>query len=306
MKNNTIINILHDTDNYKKEEYIDDSVNAIFHYINSTESSPLLDDLDRTFPEALHSYTNLAYEQIFQDLEKLISEINAEIYYKEMETAIEECKQAIKDLLLKTKYISKIEAVVELYNKENERRKEWDEFNELDDSNKNFIFIAKELDEHRHMKYRALQQKLNLSDEELLNSIELGERYLNFDWNRDNSINYISLNRRGKKYVDYRLEKVYNFSQADVDRIVEKNCKVVCESAKLASQKGIVAEIKIVDVSPRVGRHIKSMCSQYISEFADNYCRKDFVYNSEMIEERKDDTIYEISGYTKLIQTAKK
>lgn len=307
MKDNPILNYLSGNDNNKKEEYIGDAINAVFHYINSDEDNGMLNDLNRCFQEIVYSDSTIS--DYANELKKVEIELNNvpnsfnNTYFQKVEEAFEELKQTINELILKTKYISQMETVIKLYNRENERREERNEYKELDNKNEYFVIFATELEKHRRMKYDNIKQTLNLSDNELKKTIEDGKRYLNFDWNKDNSLNSISLNRKGKKYIDYQLSKNVKFSQADIDRIVEKNTRRICEASKIASQQGIVIDIKLEEISPRAGRQMNNICSQCLVEIANIYHKNtDFVYDLDLKETGKDDdTIYELSGNKRLI-----
>ncbi|MEY8493397.1 hypothetical protein AALC16_10360 [Lachnospiraceae bacterium 29-91] len=305
--------IIEKNDDDKKEIYLKELGDSLHNYIKTGIKNEQLDDLielEEVFQEK--------YEERF-DVEKMVESISQsskgkvteieKVYIQELNNKMKEEKafnfsieqvsaQIIStvvddlcDILQKvvkdTAYLSHINMLYELYEQEEQLRREEQEYDSISREYQKMADISRKLSKQRRMEIEQLERQVDISQDELLNLLSQNDKYFNIRERQENI--QISLSPQGRKYYDYIMNSQKKYSQETLNQLVYKNCNSIMESLENSYDRGIEFELKLDEIPPERERALQfnyhRITEKFISEIEDDYTARNYI-----IKEKKERT----------------
>lgn len=275
MNKNAISIDLAKCNDQEKNEYINDMVNAVHAYISSDQESALMQNFVLHTDEIRRRYDYLIslceIQKQFEQLRKSFEEFQSSTRGSEKEEndfskLIDEMESKIEEQFYSTVSFSRLNTLCEVYEKEEKKRRDRSEYQNLAAENPMLTEIALAVDKKRRVKYKEIKDEFKLSDPEMKKILKDGRNYFNLAKDKNHNIISISLNYRGKQYIRCVSSEARMVSQSKVDEIVVSNCESIILSMKASVIKEIPHDVKIVGVSPSSQRKVCHIYRQNVSE----------------------------------------
>lgn len=262
-----------DYDVQNRENFMDEISEAIRNYIQTgVESKQLVEfiKLENTF---YNEYSRLIDYAIFtKDMIELSAEQIADlsnhtfleieniknqdhILEKIINRVLEYTGEKLQHAIANVAYMSNINTLYEIYEKENSIRKEQKQFQEKLNKTMHSYEITIELSKNRRMELREIQKKMGIPKKELEDEINASKEFFNIR-NRDN-ITLISLTPKGKRFKDYiSYQKSSNFTK-ETNQLVYNNCCAIIEAIENAYEMDVDSDVDLNGIPSEEERAIK-------------------------------------------------
>lgn len=288
-------------DDEEKNIFIRELEEAVYKYIKTGVKSKQLDkvvDVEEKFQKGYKGCFNI--EQFMQDITsesksevlKNIQEIAdfgkseepsdvgkvtniVDVALKKIEILL---NGELDKILSEIAYLSHINMLYEMYEKENKLRQEEEEYKKMLACYKPMEEIVKQLRESRRMEARKLQESVKAPVEVIYAAISENPKYFNV---KERGETYqISLSPTGKRISRQVEDATKVYSQEALDRLMYKNCYGVMEGLEktFRNKSGRIIEgnIRFEGVSPENERTLQSKYRQVARKVLENeeelYC----------------------------------
>lgn len=188
------------------------------------------------------------------------------------------------NILQDTAYLSHMDMLYELYEREEKLRKEEKEYEKLSVRYKIMSQIAKKLSENRRMELEELQRELGVDEEDVIIVVDRCDKYFNVRDKKDNI--QISLSPIGKKYSNYILNSEQKYSKSIMSQLVFKNCINILNSIENSYEKGFMCELSLEELMPEEEDSIRYLYNRLVDKLIDK--NKDMYEAPFFIKEKKE------------------
>lgn len=275
MNKNKLTNDFTKFNDFEKEEYITDIVNALHAYISSDKESRILDNFSTHIDEIRRAYDyimcNYEMQNKFEECREIseryirgIEELSET--EKKLPEILENMQMELEKYILDMTYYSRLYALCEVYKKEENKRRNRKEFYKVACINPKLTEVALEINNRRRMKYIEIKQEFDMSDEEMSRLLRDGRYYFNLTKEKNRELRSVSLNPKGKQYIKCIVTDEIKVSQTKVDDVVTRNCETVISSLRASIIKGRPHDIKVIGVTPASERKIKCFYRENLLE----------------------------------------
>ena len=257
---------------------------AVHKYIKTGVKSKQLDkvvDIEVKFQKGYKGCFNV--ERLMQTI---TSESKKEVLKNARLTAVSERKSATRELdsiidvvlekvepllnyeldkmLNEVAYLSHINMLYEMYEKESKLRQEEQEYRKMVAQYESMEKIVKQLRESRRMEVRKLQEAVKAPAQVVYATISENPKYFNIKERGDTY--QISLSPAGRRISGHAIDAAIMYSQETLDHLIYKNCYSAMEGLEktFSNKTGRVVEgnIKFEGVSPEKKRALQSKYHQ--------------------------------------------
>jgi len=257
---------------------------AVHKYIKTGVKSKQLDkvvDIEVKFQKGYKGCFNV--ERLMQTI---TSESKKEVLKNAQLTAVSEGKSATRELdsiidvvlekvepllnyeldkmLNEVAYLSHINMLYEMYEKESKLRQEEQEYRKMVAQYESMEKIVKQLRESRRMEVRKLQEAVKAPTQVVYAAISENPKYFNIKERGDTY--QISLSPAGRRISGHAIDATIMYSQETLDHLIYKNCYSAMEGLEktFSNKTGRVVEgnIKFEGVSPEKKRALQSKYHQ--------------------------------------------
>lgn len=257
---------------------------AVHKYIKTGVKSKQLDkvvDIEVKFQKGYKGCFNV--ERLMQTI---TSESKKEVLKNAQLTAVSERKSATRELdsiidvvlekvepllnyeldkmLNEVAYLSHINMLYEMYEKESKLRQEEQEYRKMVAQYESMEKIVKQLRESRRMEVRKLQEAVKAPTQVVYAAISENPKYFNIKERGDTY--QISLSPAGRRISGHAIDATIMYSQETLDHLIYKNCYSAMEGLEktFSNKTGRVVEgnIKFEGVSPEKNRALQSKYHQ--------------------------------------------
>lgn len=257
---------------------------AVHKYIKTGVKSKQLDkvvDIEVKFQKGYEGCFNV--ERLMQTI---TSESKKEVLKNAQLTAVSERKSATRELdsiidvvlekvepllnyeldkmLNEVAYLSHINMLYEMYEKESKLRQEEQEYRKMVAQYESMEKIVKQLRESRRMEVRKLQEAVKAPTQVVYAAISENPKYFNIKERGDTY--QISLSPAGRRISGHAIDATIMYSQETLDHLIYKNCYSAMEGLEktFSNKTGRVVEgnIKFEGVSPEKKRALQSKYHQ--------------------------------------------
>lgn len=257
---------------------------AVHKYIKTGVKSKQLDkvvDIEVKFQKGYKGCFNV--ERLMQTI---TSESKKEVLKNAQLTAVSERKSATRELdsiidvvlekvepllnyeldkmLNEVAYLSHINMLYEMYEKESKLRQEEQEYRKMVAQYESMEKIVKQLRESRRMEVRKLQEAVKAPAQVVYAAISENPKYFNIKERGDTY--QISLSPAGRRISGHAIDATIMYSQETLDHLIYKNCYSAMEGLEktFSNKTGRVVEgnIKFEGVSPEKKRALQSKYHQ--------------------------------------------
>lgn len=207
-------------------------------------------------------------------------------------------QNSVLSILKDVAYLSHVNMLYELYEREQKLRQEQKEYEEISKKYQKIAEITKMLSEKKKMELNELERQLNISEDEVLNTLSRNSQMFNIR-NKKNVVK-VSLSPKGKKFNNYFLNSSRNISNETYNELLYKNCNMLIESLENSCERKVVYQIKLEGVKPEALRAIEfkyyRTASKLIADKEDMYTvnRMDLEEKKERVSSTGETVIYKI------------
>lgn len=174
----------------------------------------------------------------------------------------------LDEMLSQVAWLSHINMLYRIYEKENKLRKEVDEYQKMTAQYESVEKIIKKLRSSKRMEIKTLQVAVEVPKEEICMCISENPKYFNVKKQRDTY--QVSLSSIGRRISRYAIDAQVMYSQETIDGFVYKNSYSVMEGLEkiFTNKVGRVVEgtIKFEGVSPEKRRALQSKYYQIVTK----------------------------------------
>lgn len=305
-------------DDIEKERYLREVENSLHKYIRGGVKNKQLDELVKVQVDFQKKYEQMfelqdLLENITEELFKInqdeVKKLWIKVEYKDNEEQMlnkilqeelnknkqkiqENMQNKLKKITKDIAYLSHMNALYDLYEKEESMRRKEREYEKTSEKYKQLIGIMKNIQDNKRMSFEAIKKE-SISKVDLDNLLMKNKKYFNIR-NSKKGIQ-ISISPAGKKYIDYIEKSKQFYSQKTFNDQLYKNCNNIMESFENSLDKNISFEPKFEGVSKNYQRLLKKkqrkICAKIIS-------RTEFSYNTKYM--RKTQETYNLQQNKKL------
>ncbi|MCI8299642.1 MAG: hypothetical protein HFI69_04705 [Lachnospiraceae bacterium] len=161
---------------------------------------------------------------------------------------VEKVSCTLNEVIRDTAYLSHMNMLYELYEKEEQLRREKEEYDRISEKYQKMADVLKNLSKQRHMELEQLQKQTNIPQKELEKLLGQYSKFFNMRPKLDGI--QISLSPSGKKFFDHVMDVQEKFSRESVNQLIYKNCDAIMESLENSYEGGIEYELKLENLSP--------------------------------------------------------
>ncbi len=172
-----------------------------------------------------------------------------------MDSMVEIMESKLEKALLNASYLSHVNMLYELYEREEKLRREEKEFERISEQYQKMADITKMLSEKRRMELKELESKTELSEQELGHVVSRCEGYFNISWKKGKCL--ISLSTSGKRYKEYVEKRGQCYDKAAWDQLTYKNCNNIIEGFRKSYYSGMRHELQLDGISSEYKRVVK-------------------------------------------------
>lgn len=290
-------------DEQEKETYLKELENSVHNYIKTGVKNRQLEDLIELEEEFNQKYnerfdTKKIAEQISEysknfmiDFVKEYVKINDnrkisrdlvyslpsdessdKFYHIMVETISYKLNEAINDAA----YLSHMNMLYELYEKEEQLRREKDEYDRISEKYQQMADIMKTLSEQRRIELKQLQEQTGISKLALEYILTQNPKYFNIRQKSEDI--QVSLSPSGKKYYNHVMDSQETFSGETFHQTIYKNCDNLMEALENSYERGIEYKLKLEKLPPEKERALQSryhtIAQKFISDHEDMYYPK--------------------------------
>ena len=280
------------------EQYISDLINSTHHYLKTRKTNTLLDNF-LSHKEKIDKQFKIDLQDT-SVLETTISDVMVKSRFKRANDSAgniqEDTKKLIDELVINIEYVmaerlkrisyySYLNAMYEMYSREEKEVNKEEEFRKTLFSFPMFSEIVQVIDKHRRINLSILEQEFNLSQEEINKFLRVGRKYINISVRKADSTEQkiISLNSYGKDLVKFVLiQEIPHIPLPMVDEIVVKNCESLLNTICNSCAHDIPHKLQITGISPRSEREITFLYKQKTNHLLNS---KREIYNTEVVKD---------------------
>ncbi|MDE6601494.1 MAG: hypothetical protein K2K90_04910 [Lachnospiraceae bacterium] len=311
------LNYLLDDEDDKKDNYLKELGNAVHNYMKTGVKNKQLDDLaelEEKFQQKYQERLDIKEiaDLISQSSQKKMNEIGKDykwkidaannqenpekVYINNIEKVSELISKTVAEVIVDrlqkvikdTAYLSHMNMLYELFEQEEQLRREEEEYERISKRYQKMADIAKTLSNQRRMEIELLQKKADVSQKELEELLSRNGKYFNVR-EKQNSVQ-ISLSPAGRKYNEYIVNWQERYSKKAVDQLIYKNCSNLIEALENSYDSGIEFEPRLEQISSGMERALQSRyhrtMQKIISENEQVYTVKDYIIEENRERER--------------------
>lgn len=290
-------------DDSEKELYLKELSDSVHNYIRIGVKSKQLDDLIELEEEFQNRYEERfdirrVVDTICEASEKILLEVGKRLFLPTKDTedikspqekndslSLEKTAGQIREIvdevvsmqlsevIKDTAYLSHMNMLYELFEKEEKLRREEKEYQRISEKFKQLGEISERLNKHRRMDLEELQKQMEISEIDMESVIIGCEKYFNI--RRGNGTILISLSPAGRKYSEYLSSGNVRYSYETLNQLIYKNCSALLESLENSCDRGLEYELRLEEVAPDKERALKSkydrIVEKVILENEENY-----------------------------------
>lgn len=233
-------------------------------------------EADTTYKRKIGEAVLSFYDEV-SDKKELQNEI-FEIFSKNI-------KNSVWSILKDVAYLSHVNMLYELYEREQKLRIEQKEYEEISKKYQKMAEITKMLSEKKRMELNELERQLNMNEDEVLNILRKNSQMFNIR-NKKNILK-VSLSPKGKKFNNYFLSLNCNISNETYNELLYKNCNMLIESLENSYERKVVFQIKLEGIETEALRAIEYKYYRTVNKLIAD---KEDMYTIDIIdlEERKE------------------
>lgn len=310
-------------DEHEKELYLKELGNSVHNYIKTGVKNRQLDELielEETFNqkyqerfdtrklaeqisdfsrnsvcEIVNEYleSNSATTSIIKEQDFSLSSIRASKTY---EVLLENVYNRLDAIVRDTAYLSHMNMLYEIYEKEERLRREEEEYDRISEKYQKMADVLKKLSRQKRMELEQLQEQTDLSRAELENLLGQNTKYFNVR-KKSESIQ-VSLSPSGRKYYDHVMDAQETFSRETLHQIIYKNCDNLMESLENSYENGIEYKLRLEKVPPDRERAIQlkyhTIAQKIISDHEETYPLKNFGIKKESVYNEYEENRFKI------------
>lgn len=268
---------IYDIEIENRDQILRESRDAIHNYVKNGVRNEQLKKLIEVEEEFQKKYArcfdvNIVIEQIQQiDKSKLVEtqqvlgglEGNAEtrledisqIMERVVEVASKTISETVANMLENVAYLSNMNMLYELYEKEERIRREQEEFQKRAEEAKYLYEIASQLSRCRRMELEEIRKEIEVSKEELEYILNKSASYFNIKERGDKT--QVSLSPKGIKFTEYVMEEKGSCSINRLNQIVYQDCYNLLETIEQVYGTKKKKDIDLEGLSPERKRAIR-------------------------------------------------
>lgn len=268
---------IYDFDLENRDQILRESRDAIQNYIRNGVKNEQLKKLIDVEDEFQRRYARcfdveMVIEKIGQIDVKKVNEVQELIAgtEKNMDTELEamsrimeyvvkvasdRISKTVANMLEDVAYLSNMNMLYELYEKEEKIRKEREEFEKRAQEAKHLFEIASQLSHRRRMELEEVRKEIEVSKEELENTINKSASYFNVKMRGEKT--QISLSPKGIKFVEYVYEQSDNPPKNMMNQIIYQNCYNILDNIEKSCEKKKRENLNLGGMSPNREHAIK-------------------------------------------------
>lgn len=167
-------------------------------------------------------------------------------------------EQEIKDIA----YLSHINMLYDLYEREKKLREEQKEYESISQQYQHLAKITKLLSEERKLELRQLENQLSIGDKELLQTIQDNAEFFNIKRGRIRSDNRevvkISLSPCGRKFNHYMVDEKHLIDKSMLNELVYKNGVKILDGIEQTCDNHFTRDLEFDGISPEYERALNS------------------------------------------------
>lgn len=251
-------------------------------YVAQMDMENVLEAILKTNEEMVKVKTKRYLQKNEDNKKKLQEELLNYIISLIKENIDEYLKKVIKDIA----YLSHVNMLYELYEKEEYFRREIEEYKRISENYENMDSIIRRLNNVRRVSFQDLQREENLSKEKLNKILNRNLKYFNIRKTKKEV--QVSLSPNGRKYSRYLMSLQRTYSQKDLNDLIYKNCDKIMEAMDKTYDKKVICYLKLDGVSKSTNQTI---------QFKYNKISKKFLVENETIYETKSNILKKESEY---------
>ncbi|MEY8391884.1 hypothetical protein AALA98_11000 [Lachnospiraceae bacterium 45-W7] len=198
-----------------------------------------------------------------------LGEASDEIYEIVVEKMSDNLNTVIRDMA----YLSHMNMLYELYEREEQLRREEEEYDRISQKYQKIADIMKNLSQKRRMQLEQLQEQTDISQKELEKILNRNSKYFNMRQKLESI--QISLSPSGKKFYEHIMDSQEKFSREAANQLIYKNCDRLMEALENSYVGGLEYELKLESLSSDRERALQSkyheITQRFISDNEDMY-----------------------------------
>lgn len=308
-------NFMYEKDENEKEEYLQELGKAVHHFVRTGHRTKQLEEFvkqEEKFRERYQKYFNIDF-LIGSDLEeRYLIEIDIQDqetanrrnleFFTKTEKCIREndAKEIRRELTEKinarfqdTVYLSHINMLYELYEREEKLRREEKEYEKISEQFQSMAKAAQILSQKKRMELEELQIEEDISRQEMEKMLSGCNKYFNVRPKKQGV--EISLSPAGRKYYHYMENSSPAYSKEAYNELLRKNTDNVISALEKSYDRGIAVELSLEEILPETERMIRhryhKLTKRFMAEGSDDYLMNSDVGNSKKERVKADERI---------------
>lgn len=289
-------------DDPEKELYLKELGDSVYHYIKTGVKNKQLDSLiklEEEFQSRFQECFNVGrITDFIYEIEKIIiSEVAKNLVLEKWdidnknsqddicqillektssqvkEIANEKAGLKLSEMMKDTAYLSHVNMLYELYEKEEKLRREEKEFTRISEKYQKMAEISNCLIGQRRMTIEELEEQVDISDKDLQSVLYGCEKYFNIRSGKGTI--QVSLSPIGRRFHEYLLSNNVKYSYDRFHQLLYKNYDNLLESLENSLEKKLHYEVRFEEVAPDIERALTSkyyrIVDKLISENEESY-----------------------------------
>lgn len=287
-------------DEEKRDNYVREMEDALRKYIKTGVKTKQMDeiietenlfqrrckeifDIDRITENILQQITDVA--RIKENECKSSCEIMEISYSLKEKNFIRELKEnmissiqevienVFPEVMKDVAYLSHMNMIYEIYEKEERLRKEEEEYEKISKEYQKMADISKKLSEKRRMEAEILQKSVDLSKDELIKILDDNQKLFNIR-NKKETLQ-VSLSPIGRKFHNFIENKEEKYSKETLNYLVYKNCSSIMEAVEKSYEGKIEIQWQANHISTSTERSIQQKYHKLAKKLSE---KDDYLY----------------------------
>lgn len=217
---------------------------------------------------------------------------NRELFFQSIFASLEEILESrLNSMLMDAVYLSHVNMLYELYEKEETLRKEEKKFREISDRFQKLADISKKISRQRRMELKELEREVEMSEQELLFLLNICKGLFNVRHTSNKIL--ISLSSEGRRYSDFISNDVNRCSDEALNQYMYKNCTNIIDSLRKSYCFGMRHKPQLSGLRPDSERAIMHKYYQALDDIS-HVRRKGSVIIDEEVDNMAEESLYSI------------
>lgn len=299
-------------DESEKEKYIYESASALFGYIRTGSKNIWLEEMASLESEFNERYkARISEETIRAQISDFIND-SCQDYIKKFNmseiTTEKDCEEtrlteiikqmfeeaytmtkellsgSITKLIRDTAYLSHMNMLYELYEKQEKLRREEKEYGDMSKRFKEMAKIAEMLSKEKRMELIQLRKKMNLTEKQMDALLTECNKFFNIRKKQQGV--QVSLTADGRKFLEYCLNSEGGISNEKMNRLIYKNCDKLINAIENSCSRGVKYDLQLDGLNMDKEAAIKFKYNRLVDDLLDYKWTDSYYYRKK---NRRDD-----------------